>query len=246
LNKVNYFEKYKGWFRKQPSLLFGDDINSVSGFSESRISSPTKQHIKGRRLHLRETLRKNELHFQGSSKLSFSSCDIYFDCSRSTTNLIEMNKVNAFIDFFTVWFRKNNIRVQTHLCGEEINWGNELWKQWYVETKPKSENISILISDFGGELPSGDLWNSLAAHSFPIIVWLRQPYPTHLNDDQIISCIENSKKIQAWKKDEFTKLFSEWELNIQSFLINYPGFHCEIDEDHDHELMLYLLKKLTS
>jgi hypothetical protein len=234
------------WFQKKPSLVFGDDNNSMPGVIESTIASPIAEQIQGRKLHLRETLKRNKLYFRGVSKLSFSSCDLYFDNSVSVQKLIGKKEIDECSDFFKQWFAKSNIRFKNHLLPEGASvWNNKAWNKWFESTENKSEKVSIIISDFAGELPSGKFWESIAAHSYPIVVWLRHPYPNY-KENELLLDIENQKKINQWKKNEFDENFTHWENGIRSFFLQFPGENKEIKNDYLDQLMLFILKYLTS
>ena len=233
------------WFQKKPSLVFGDDINAMPGVVESAIAAPVPQQIHGRKLHLRETIRKNKLYFRGVSKLSFSCCDLYFDNSASVNELIDKTNIELCSDFFSQWYAKSNIRFKTHLLPDGNNvWCHETWGDWYENTENKNERVSIIISDFAGETPCGKFWESIAAHSYPIIIWLRQPYPDY-DENEFLLDIENKNKINLWKKNDFDKKYLCWEKDIKSFLIRFPGDNIEIKNEFLDQLMVFVLRKLT-
>lgn len=209
--------------------LLGRDLK-LSGIGECSGHGPattagaeTAMHAD--EIHLRATLRSGRLHRKSPTIPFARRFTLLLDDSASVRTLVGDGGIAALKELFIGWtFRhrlEGRVLSSSDAAGTTTHaWGTALWERWLGDESLWNGGVSLVASDFHGDVPSGDFWMRLFARTEVMFLRLEHPSPSFYNGALVADCERpaSAPAVYRWDSSRFERARKDWEQQIAIFL----------------------------
>ena len=146
------------------------------------------------------------------------------------------------ISFIISWFSFHQIKTQVYNSSKHNKeWNENLWSYWDTKILPNS--LTIVFSDFHGNIPKGSFWKNLYARTTPILIKLNHSLPA----SAFYSCYDiESPKNELNSNINIMHLINHFKNSLDMFFKTYPVNPNVIDSDHSENCIKTLINILTT